>query len=62
MDAIKLIFFNLLTRTKSEKGQTLVEYALIIVLIALAAIIAMKFLGTSINTTYSTAGSTLLNP
>lgn len=62
MDAIKLIFFNLLTRTKSEKGQTLVEYALIIVLIALAAIIAMKYLGTSINTTYSTAGSTLLNP
>lgn len=62
MDAIKLIFFNLLTRTKSEKGQTLVEYALIIVLIALAAIIAMKYLGTTVNNTYSNAATTLSNP
>ncbi|QEM68884.1 Flp family type IVb pilin [Geobacter sp. FeAm09] len=62
MDTIKLFVINLLCRAKSEKGQTLVEYALIIVLIALAAIVAMKYLGTAASNAYSNAASTLANP
>lgn len=62
MRTIKLIVFNLLTRARNEKGQTLVEYALIIVLIALAAIVAMKYLGGTVNNTYSSAASRLTNP
>lgn len=62
MKSIKLIIFNLLARAKSEKGQTLVEYALILVLIAFAAIVAMTYLGGTVNNTYSKAASTLTNP
>ncbi len=45
-----------------EDGQTLVEYGLIIVLIALAVIVGMKFLASSINNTYSNAGTRLATP
>ncbi len=45
-----------------ENGQTLVEYGLIIVLIALAVIVGMKFLASSINNTYSNAGARLEAP
>jgi len=62
MNRIKLFAINLLTCAKSKNGQTLVEYALIIVLIALAAIVAMKFLGGTVNNTYSSAASSLANP
>ncbi|KAA0890454.1 Flp family type IVb pilin [Oryzomonas rubra] len=62
MDTIKLLIFNLLTRAKNEKGQTLVEYALIIVLIALAALVAMRYLGTAVSNSYSNAASSLANP
>lgn len=59
MDQLNALFVKLFLSLKSEKGQGLVEYALIIVLIALAAIVAMKFLGSSVNTTFCSAGSTL---
>jgi pilus assembly protein Flp/PilA len=44
-----------------ESGQTLVEYALIIALIALAAIVALGFLSGKINTLFSKAGNSLNN-
>jgi len=44
-----------------EEGQDLVEYALIVALIALAATAGMKTLATAINTTFSNLGSTLTN-
>lgn len=37
-----------------EKGQGLVEYALIILLIALVVILAVSLFGTSVGNTYST--------
>lgn len=43
----------------SKNGQTLVEYALILVLIALAAIVAMNTLGNSVNSTFTSAASKL---
>ncbi|KAB0668565.1 Flp family type IVb pilin [Oryzomonas sagensis] len=62
MNTIKLFVINLLCRVKSEKGQTLVEYALIIVLIALAAIVAMQILGGSVNSTFTNAACKLVSP
>lgn len=42
-----------------EEGQTLVEYALIIALVAVAAIAALSFLSGKINTKYSTVGNSI---
>ena len=44
---------------KSEKGQTLVEYALLLVLIAIVVILMLKGLGQSANNTYSKVNSAL---
>lgn len=43
----------------SEKGQGLVEYALIIVLIAVVVILAMRFLAPSIGNVFTAIGNTL---
>ncbi len=47
-----------------EQGQALVEYALIIALVSLAAIVALTFLSGKINQLFSKAGNTLntVNP
>jgi pilus assembly protein Flp/PilA len=45
--------------TKFEKGQGLAEYALILALIAILAIVALMFLSGSINTILSTIGNKL---
>jgi pilus assembly protein Flp/PilA len=42
-----------------KKGQGLVEYALILVLIAIVVILILTFLGTKINDTFSRIGSGL---
>ena len=42
-----------------EKGQGLVEYALIIVLIAIVVIVILGILGTQISTVFSRIASTL---
>jgi pilus assembly protein Flp/PilA len=44
-----------------RKGQGLVEYALILVLIAIVVILILTFLGTKVNQTFSKIGSGL-NP
>ncbi|HET9494252.1 MAG TPA: Flp family type IVb pilin [Chloroflexia bacterium] len=50
-------------RTKIEqlkkKGQGLVEYALILVLIAIVVILILTWLGSQVNTTFSKIGSGL---
>jgi pilus assembly protein Flp/PilA len=51
---------NLLTRLwHEEEGQDLTEYALLVVLLALAAITGMKALAGAINNVFSSAGSNL---
>ena len=62
MNTIKLFVGSLLCRIKSDKGQTMVEYALIIVLIAMAAIVAMKYFGGTVNNAYSSAASKIASP
>jgi len=44
---------------KEEEGQDLTEYALLLVLIALAAIVVMSNLGSAINVVFSAGASTL---
>jgi len=44
---------------RDEAGQGLVEYALIIALIAFAAVVGMNTLATDINTAFSKIGSVL---
>ena len=46
---------------REDEGQDLVEYALLLALVALAAIAAMGFLGTAINNKYQSATTTLNN-
>jgi pilus assembly protein Flp/PilA len=49
----------LLRLWKDDSGQDLTEYALLLVLIALAAITAMKGLAVAIETVYNTAATNL---
>lgn len=47
------------TLHSEESGQDLIEYALIVALIALAATVGMSTLASSINSAFSTLGSLL---
>jgi pilus assembly protein Flp/PilA len=49
----------LLRLWKEEEGQDLTEYALLLVLIALAAIVVMSSLGSAVNAVFSRGASTL---
>jgi pilus assembly protein Flp/PilA len=42
-----------------KRGQGLVEYALILVLIAIVVILILTFLGGKVNQTFSTVGSAM---
>ena len=53
-----LKFQDLMSR---EEGQDLVEYALIVALISLAAVAGMNTLASDINTAFTNVGSTLTN-
>jgi pilus assembly protein Flp/PilA len=46
-------------RTKSERGASMVEYALLVGLIAVFCILAVTFLGSSISNLFNTAGNTV---
>lgn len=52
-----MIFFSMLTalqaRLEDEEGQGLAEYALILVFIAIVAVVALTFLGSSISSILS---------
>ncbi|HEX9044813.1 MAG TPA: hypothetical protein VF802_07290 [Candidatus Limnocylindrales bacterium] len=44
---------------RSEEGQGLAEYALILALIAIVAIVALIFLGSQVSTILSTVGTSI---
>ena len=44
-------------RTKTDRGASLVEYALLVALIAVVCIVAVTFLGNSADQKFSTVGS-----
>ena len=47
---------------REEDGASLVEYALLLAVIELVALIAMQFLGTSVQHSLSSSGSSLFTP
>ncbi|MEQ8156994.1 MAG: Flp family type IVb pilin [Clostridiaceae bacterium] len=52
-------YFKVLVPQKSKKGQALVEYALIIALIAIVCIAAIGLVGTHANTLFNTIAGKL---
>ncbi len=52
-------FLTLMAPLKSRKGQTLVEYALILVFIAIVIILAATFLGERTSNVYSRVANSL---
>lgn len=57
MDFFMEKYVKLMTALKSERGQTLVEYALLLVLIAIVVIAAVTFLGEKACNVYKDIGS-----
>ncbi len=51
--------YNLLNEKREEAGQTLVEYALILVLVAIVVIAALMILGPIIGNVFSKVNSSL---
>jgi pilus assembly protein Flp/PilA len=51
--------FAAIGRARSDEGQGLAEYALILALIAIVAIIALIFLGSQISSQLSTVGNSI---
>lgn len=47
---MKKNFAKLMSRIQKRSGQSLVEYALILALIAIVAVVVLKGIGTSVNT------------
>ena len=46
--------------TKTEKGASMVEYALLVMLIAMVALVAVALMGTQLSGTYSEISSNLV--
>jgi Flp pilus assembly pilin Flp len=47
---------------RDEMGASLVEYALLLALIAVVAIVALHFLGGAVSNTLNSVGSSIANP
>jgi pilus assembly protein Flp/PilA len=59
LDLIIRLQIALKTRAEREDGQALVEYALILALVAVAAIATLEAVGTSVNDIFTEISSTL---
>lgn len=59
---IEELIIRLFSYVQSEKGQTLVEYALLLVLIAIVVYIMLKGTGQQVNAVYCKINSALQNP
>jgi pilus assembly protein Flp/PilA len=46
----------------SERGASMVEYALLVVLIAIIALVAIRLAGQAVSRTFSTVSGSLTNP
>lgn len=52
---------RLMTLMSNEKGASMVEYSLLVVLIAIVAFVAVELAGSALSETYSEIGSDLVN-
>lgn len=59
---MKRLLQRVLKRVRKHSGQTLVEYVLIIALIAVAAIVGMKVLGGGINSRFTNVNEIVATP
>jgi pilus assembly protein Flp/PilA len=48
-------------RNRRDRGASLVEYALLLALLVVVCIGALTFFGSSLNASYSTSGSSIVN-
>ena len=62
MKKLRELYERLGYYVQSEKGQGLVEYALLLVLIALAVFLMLKGTGQQVGNVYSKINSALINP
>jgi pilus assembly protein Flp/PilA len=58
-DPLLKLFVKIQAWASSEEGQNLVEYALVVALVAFGATTALKALGTGLKTAFSTISTTL---
>jgi Flp pilus assembly pilin Flp len=56
---MKMRFEKLMRKMKRQSGQSLVEYALILALISVVAILVLKGIGTNVNTKLGSVNSNL---
>jgi len=61
-DFFVALYCRVVAAVRSEEGQTLVEYALLLVLIALIVYVLLKGAGLQVNNVYSKINSALANP
>ena len=59
---MKLMINRLRTFVRSTEGQDLLEYALLVALIALVATVAIKATGTNVSTIFNSIASKLVVP
>jgi pilus assembly protein Flp/PilA len=59
IDKINLLIIKAFAAIKSEKGQALVEYALLVVFIAIVVYLMVKGTGREVNCIWSTVNSAL---
>jgi pilus assembly protein Flp/PilA len=59
MNYLTEMYVKFMNSIKSEKGQTIVEYALLLVLIAIVVILVVKGVGLQANNAYSKVNSAL---
>ena len=59
IDRLNILIIKAFAAVKSEKGQALVEYALLVVLIAIVVYLMVKGTGRSVNCVWSTINSAL---
>jgi len=58
-DTMLKLYIKMQNLLSSEEGQDLVEYALVVALIALAATAGMKTLASDLNSAFTSVGTTL---
>ncbi len=59
VERIKDMYYRAVSYLQTEKGQALVEYALLLILIAVVAILMIKATGQKVNSAFSTINSNL---
>lgn len=53
------LWTKLVSRVQEDKGASMVEYALLVVLIAIVALVAIRLAGTAVSSTFQTVANAL---